>query len=75
MESRLMMSPQKKNKLVTSINGTKYLFAWLITIGLVDSLKFEKLYFTENLYTVVSLYVSPGFKMVLGNEDSFGLSG
>src|SRR5213595_3352272 len=32
-------------------------------------------YRVENLYRVVCLYVSPGFKMVLGNDGWFGLSG
>ena len=38
IESRLMMSPQKKNKLVTSMNGTRYLFVWLIAVSLVNPL-------------------------------------
>ena len=32
-------------------------------------------YFTENLYTVVCLYVSPGFKIVFGKAGWLGLSG
>ena len=36
IESRLMMSPQKKNKLDISMNGTRYLFDRLIAVGLVD---------------------------------------